>query len=170
MTALPPSLTVSADTHWLGPVLEMAAQAGSDWAFAPSGGLRVATLTPAMDAGCAGAARAFARLTLHRWGIAERADDILTVVSELMTNAWRHALPGAARTSVQLGVMHAGRGLLCAVADPSPRPPVQRELGQLGETGRGLQVIAALSDGWGCTVPVETGKIVWAMFAAVRAW
>lgn len=170
MTAQPQSLTVSADSHWLGPLLEIAAAAGSDWALAPSGGIRVATLTPAMDAGCAGAARAFARLTLHRWGIAERADDILTVASELMTNAWRHALPGTARTTVQLGVLLAGRGLLCAVADPSPRPPVQRELGHLGETGRGLQVIAALSDSWGCTVPVETGKIVWAMFAAVRGW
>jgi hypothetical protein len=55
--------------------------------------------------------------------------------------------------------------VLCAVADPSPRPPEPKHPDYLAETGRGLHVISALSDRWGWTVPAETGKVVWALFS-----
>jgi hypothetical protein len=54
---------------------------------------------------------------------------------------------------------------MCAVADPSPRPPEPKDPDYLAESGRGLHVISALSDRWGYTVPTETGKVVWALFS-----
>ncbi|MFB7783386.1 ATP-binding protein [Streptomyces vinaceus] len=41
-------------------------------------------------------ARSFTRSTLSQWGLDERFDDVALVVSELVTNALRHALPGDA--------------------------------------------------------------------------
>ncbi len=55
--------------------------------------------------------------------------------------------------------------MLCAVADPSPRPPQPKEPDYLAESGRGLHVIDALSDRWGSTVPTDAGKVVWALFS-----
>lgn len=92
------------------------------------------------------------------------------MVSELLTNALRHAAPKPgpswARVPVQLGLMQPGACLLCAVLDPSDKLPAPREAGTYDETGRGLQVISSLSDGWGCTAPSPAGKVVWAFFAA----
>jgi hypothetical protein len=43
--------------------------------------------------------------------------------------------------------------------------PVPREPDFLDETGRGLHVIAALSDQWGYTTSIHTGKVIWALFS-----
>ena len=100
----------------------------------------------------------------------ERSDDIAVVVSELLTNALCHALPaaGPAQTAipVRFGLLQPGPCVLCAVADPSPQVPVIADPGILGETGRGLHVVGALADIWGCTPPDSTGKVVWAVFAS----
>jgi hypothetical protein len=45
---------------------------------------------------------------------------------------------------------------------------VVQETDVLAETGRGLHVVGALADAWGYTTPGDTGKAVWAMFAAGR--
>ena len=115
------------------------------------------------------AARDFTVATLHRWSAAERGQDIAIVVSELLTNALRHALPGSGearpRRPVRLGLLQLKPCVLCAVADPSTAAPVPRPPGSLGETGRGLHIVCALSDGWGYTIS-GTGKVVWAMFTA----
>jgi Histidine kinase-like ATPase domain len=129
---------------------------------------RIATRALGADAGSVRAARNFTISTLHRWHTAERSQDIATVVSELLTNALRHALPGAGggrpRRPIQLGLLQLGRCVLCAVADPSQAAPAPRPPGSLAETGRGLHIICALSDQWGCTTPGEAGKVVWATF------
>jgi two-component sensor histidine kinase len=100
--------------------------------------------------------------------VAERCEDIAVIVSELLTNALRHALPvsGGSRAGwpVQLGLLQPGNCVVCAVADPSRAPPVPRKPEYFSETGRGLQVIDALSDQWGYTVPTDMGKVSWAMF------
>ncbi len=105
---------------------------------------------------------------MQRWGATDRREDIAIVVSELLTNALRHALPGPGaprpRCPFRLGLLQPGPCLLCAVADPSQQPPVPKEPGYLAETGRGLHVISALADTWGYTTPSGTGKVVWAMF------
>ena len=95
------------------------------------------------------------------------------MVSELLTNALQHALPGSGDTGprgpVRLGLLQQGRWLLCAVADPGKAAPVPRAPGSLAEAGRGLQMICAFSDRWGYTAPSDAGKVVWAMFSPRQA-
>jgi Histidine kinase-like ATPase domain len=163
------------DSHWLTPAVEMAMLAGRDWPLYPaSRPFRwtcfpgTAAPAPGVDASRVHMARDFTVATLRWWGVAERCDDIATVVSELLTNALRHALPASGGTRagwpVQLGLLQPGDCVVCAVADPSQAAPAPRQPEYFSETGRGLQVIAALSDQWGYTVPTDMGKVSWAMF------
>ena len=91
---------------------------------------RIATRTLGADAGSVRAARNFTTATLRRWDLPERSQDIATVVSELLTNALRHALSGAGdnrpRRPIRLGLLQLGRYVLCAVADPSKATPAPR--------------------------------------------
>jgi|HubBroStandDraft_3_1064219.scaffolds.fasta_scaffold17493_3 hypothetical protein len=177
---------------WLAPAVAMAAAASgacqrtpalapTDWTCFP----RLATRTAGPDARSVGTARDFCLSTMRRWGVTDRQDDVAVVVSELLTNALRHALPqagpppgsshgfpdgpaggpGRSRWPVRLGLIQPGQFVLCAVADPSPRPPQPKEPDYLAESGRGLHVIDALSDRWGSTVPTDAGKVVWALFS-----
>jgi hypothetical protein len=131
---------------------------------------RIATLALSAQPGSVRAARDFTIATLRRWGTAHSSQDIAIVVSELLTNALRHAQPGPGGTQprrpVRLGLLQQGPWVLCAVADPSKAIPVARTPGSLAEAGRGLQMICAFSDQWGYTTPSDAGKVVWAMFAA----
>jgi len=170
--------------QWLAPVLRMAAMASGNWPLSPRPGAggwtcfpRLALRTPSPDPRSVRAARDFAIATMDRWGAAERSDDIAVVVSELLTNALRHALPDAVpapRRAVRLALLQPGRSVICAVADPSPKTPAPRQAGVLCEGGRGLHVINALADAWGCTPPSHAGKTVWALFSAsipaARSW
>ena len=170
--------------QWLAPVMRMAAMASGNWPLSPraaAGGWtcfpRLALRTPGPDPRSVRAGRDFAIATMHRWGVAERSDDIAVVVSELLTNALRHALPDAVpapRRAVRLALLQPGRSVICAVADPSPKTPAPRQAGVLCEGGRGLHVINALADAWGCTPPSHAGKTVWALFSAgipaARSW
>ena len=128
---------------------------------------RIATRTLGADEGSVRAGRDFTIATLHRWGTAERSQDIAIVVSELLTNALRHALPRSGDTRpqrpIRLGLLQPGPGVLCAVTDPSKAAPAPQAPGSLAETGRGLHIICALSDQWGYA-PNDTGKVVWAIF------
>ncbi len=130
-----------------------------------------------MDGGPVGVAREFTVATLRRWGLTGRCDDITIVVSEMLTNALRHARPGSGdvpgRPRIRMGLYTGlnsslsapGPWVLCAVADPSRAVPLPRASTSLAETGRGLHIIRALSDDWGYTAPDRTGKVVWATFA-----
>ncbi len=162
--------------QWLAPALRMAAIVSGNWPLAARPGgpgwtrvPRLATRTPNPDARSVGMGRDFALTVMNRWGAAERGDDMAVVVSELLTNALRHALPDVGQAprpgSVRLGLLQPGRSVICAVADPSPKIPTPRKPGILCEGGRGLQVIGALADAWGCTPPSHTGKVVWALFS-----
>ena len=91
-------------------------------------------------------------------------------MSELVTNALRHAPPAPGETQqrrpVRIGLLQPGPCVLCAVADPGRAVPVAKEADVLAETGRGLHVVGALADLWGYTTPSDKGKAVWAMFSA----
>ena len=161
--------------RWLTPAAEMAGLASGRWRPSPDPALarwawlpRIATRALGADPGSVRTARDFTVATLHRWGMAERSPDIAIVVSELMTNALRHALPASGHTRprrpVRLGLLQQGPWVLCAVADPGTAVPVPRAPGSLDETGRGLHLICAFSDQWGCTTPSQAGKVVWALF------
>lgn len=158
-----------ASWDWMRPAAEMAALAEIR---GYSQHVRVATRALSLEPVSVRRARDFTLSTLRRWGLAALADDIVVVVSELLTNALRHTgQAGKSETAsrvggwpIRLGLLCPRSGVLCAVADPSPRVPVMREPDYLAETGRGLHVVASLSDGWGWTVPGQDGKVVWARF------
>jgi anti-sigma regulatory factor (Ser/Thr protein kinase) len=166
--------TASTGSQWLILAAEMAGLVNDGWPSSPTGGqysLRTATCALSGQARSVRAAREFTFATLRRWCTVHSCQDIMVVVSELVTNALRYALPEPAGPpgQIRLGLLDYGPWLLCAVADPGQATPVPRPCGSLAETGRGLQMICALSDLWGYTEPSETGKIVWAMFTARRA-
>jgi len=162
--------------HWLAPTIEMVAKVSggrlrqSDfsamrWASFPASGARPRVMSASGLSG----ARDFTTKTLRQWSVADRRDDIVLVVSELLTNALLHAMPAAGHSSaewpVQLGLLQPGRCVMCAVADPSQAAPVPRKPGYFGETSRGLHVISALSDQWGYVISAEKGKVIWALFS-----
>ena len=164
------------DCGWLISAIEMAALASGNWPPMPDAGPlgwtcfpRVAMRRLRNDARSVGVARDFSIATMRRWGVAGRSTDIEVVVSELVSNALRYGDPDPGEPPngwpVRLGLAQPGPWVLCAVADPGRKPPVPKELGYLAETGRGLYVIAALSDRWGCTVPGSSGKVVWALLS-----
>jgi anti-sigma regulatory factor (Ser/Thr protein kinase) len=164
-------LAGSTDCRWLMLAAEMAGlpvghrrpspdPALAGWACSP----RIATRALGADPGSVRTARDFTVAILRRWGMAERSPDIAIMVSELMTNALRHAPPASgdtrSRRPIRLGLLQPGPCVLCAVADPGKTAPAPRTPGSLAETGRGLHLICALSDQWGYTMPSETGKVV----------
>ncbi len=164
--------------RWLIPAVETAALASGNWPMmrdpAPSEWTcfpRVASRTVGMDASAVPGARDFAVATVHRWGAGERSGDVAVVVSELLTNALRHALPARSpagqRRAIRLALLQPGPCVLCAVADPSRTPPARQEPTALAETGRGLHVVGAFSDSWGYAALGEQGKVVWATFSTV---
>ncbi|MEU8350204.1 MULTISPECIES: ATP-binding protein [unclassified Streptomyces] len=127
-----------------------------------------------------GGARRFTRSALLDWDLDEHFDTVGLVVSELVTNALRHALPavrplplGAPRVEpgVRLHLLRWTSRLVCAVRDPSDDSPVARshapeEPDCTGESGRGLHLVEAFSDSWGWHPLAGTlrGKVVWALF------
>jgi anti-sigma regulatory factor (Ser/Thr protein kinase) len=140
------------------------------WSAAP----RIATRTPVPATRSIAAARAFTLRTMQKWGADNRGDDAAAVVTELMTNALRHALAdltGDSRATpewpIRLGLADPGPYVICAVADPSTDLPAPRRPDWHDEAGRGLLVVGSLSDQWGCcAAPAGQGKVVWAAFAA----
>jgi hypothetical protein len=166
----------AADWYWLASAADMAAEVSGVWPLTSHPGAqcwpgypKVATRTPGAGAESVRVARDFTAATLRRWGVdGERSDDIVVVVSELLTNALRYTVPcpGVAwpRWPVRLGLLQPGPWVLCAVSDASDEVPVAKEPCWFGESGRGLHVVSSLCDEWGCTPPGPRGKVVWAMF------
>ncbi|WP_055489275.1 SpoIIE family protein phosphatase [Streptomyces sp. TP-A0356] len=102
-------------------------------------------------------ARRFTRRTLRAWGMTEGLDTVLLVVSELVTNALVHT-----GGQVRLDLTLLNHRLRVAVADASPRTPVQpTSIGWEATGGRGILLVEAMSTAWG-TLPVSGGKQVWA--------
>ncbi|MDW8809055.1 ATP-binding protein [Streptomyces scabiei] len=103
-------------------------------------------------------ARAVVRGQLHAWDLDALVDITVLLVSELVTNALRHATgPIGVRLVRPTGPSGA---LLVEVSDPLPDPPRERAADVDDESGRGLRLVACSSRAWG-TRPGETGKTVW---------
>ncbi|MBI0294420.1 ATP-binding protein [Streptomyces sp. PRKS01-29] len=102
-------------------------------------------------------ARRLALAQLAAWTLRDFADDAELLVSELVTNALRHA-GGPIRLTLSL--CSADRAFRCEVADEDPeRPRVRRACGD-DEGGRGLHLLDLLSRCWGSTC-TAAGKVVW---------
>ncbi|MCH5673816.1 ATP-binding protein [Streptomyces gilvus] len=138
---------------------------------APPGGRQVRRLNFDDESGVVPLARDFTRQALYAWGwlpadTADRraaAEDVLLVVSELVTNACLHAEgPDELRLAcdnkvIRLEVADKGTG------QPSPRTP--HRAGRPG--GHGMFIVQRLCLDWGVVrTPGVTGKTVWAELGA----
>ena len=110
-------------------------------------------------------ARLHAVHVLHEWGLRAIAEDAALVVSELMTNAADASavLPG--RPPIALRLLATEKSLLIEAWDRSPLGLEPREADADAECGRGLTVVAALSDRWGWERTGHRRKVVWAELA-----
>ncbi|MBA9007044.1 ATP-binding protein [Thermomonospora cellulosilytica] len=113
----------------------------------------------------AGHARAFVRLVAAAWRAAHVTEAAELCVSELATNAHRHAAPAASaeqaeQAPFELVVLRRGDRLRCEVHDGDPRMPRPRDADALDEAGRGLFLLAATADEHGAHITPH-GKAVW---------
>jgi hypothetical protein len=100
--------------------------------------------------------RRFVAKQLELWGLSQCTDALVLLVSELVTNALLHA-----RTDMTVSMARgANSTILLEVTDGSPALPAQRRYSQFAGTGRGLNMVATMSAGWGVRVEGQ-GKTVW---------
>ena len=108
-----------------------------------------------------GAARRFIAARTAAWSFPEPAADQLVLIgSELVTNAVLHA-----RTELTLTLELRENRVRISVKDRSKAPATLRHYRADALTGRGLGVVAALSDRWGVSTAPD-GKVVWAELRA----
>jgi anti-sigma regulatory factor (Ser/Thr protein kinase) len=123
----------------------------------------------------AGQARSLLARAVAAWDLPDAADPAATVLSELVTNAVVHGRGDRIRVIVDRPRVDR---LYLGVVDRSPHAlPVLRTPTPADPGGRGLVLVAALADRWGCDQlgggtsswvrPFPWGKRVWAELAAV---
>ncbi|MCC3766056.1 ATP-binding protein [Streptomyces sp. UNOC14_S4] len=115
-----------------------------------------------------GRIRRIVRARLRLWGLVEEldgarldlpvTDDVLVVVSELLTNVYRHADKRAT-----LLMQRSGTALYVEVADGSSALPELREPDWEEGTGRGLHVVEAVTEAYD-VVRADVGKRVCCLF------
>ncbi len=105
-------------------------------------------------------ARALVSALLRQWDTRDATrDKVLLLVSELVTNAVRHA-----GGPITVRLIRAGHGLLCEVGDTGNGRPRLGRGRTLDDRGRGLHVVHRLTTRWGVRW-TESGKVVWAEVA-----
>ncbi|MCW2726298.1 MAG: hypothetical protein JWN35_3219 [Frankiales bacterium] len=142
-------------------------------------------------------ARRFVGELCDRWGLGAVRDDLQLVLSELVTNAMLHARTpvtvtmcvtsraveidvrdGDARVPVVrpfrtdlLGDVDSLTQRTRSVDDADPRHP-DLAVGEAGSiaAGRGMQIVAGLSDRWGISSEPDDGKQVWALMPLPDGW
>ncbi|MFF8846530.1 SpoIIE family protein phosphatase [Streptomyces sp. NPDC015127] len=114
----------------------------------------VATWELTAEATAPSKARRLTAEQLTAWGLDELAFTTELIVSELVTNAYRYA-----GGPVTLRLIHHHR-LICEVTDPSSTSPHLRRARSTDEGGRGLLLVAQLTERWG-TRHAREGKTVW---------
>ncbi|QHC21932.1 SpoIIE family protein phosphatase [Streptomyces sp. GS7] len=102
-----------------------------------------------------GEARRSAAGQLARWGLEKLEFSTELIVSELVTNAIRHA-----SGPIRLRMIRDGT-LICEVSDGSSTAPHLRHARTTDEGGRGLFLIAQYAERWGARYTAD-GKFIWA--------
>ncbi|WUD74630.1 SpoIIE family protein phosphatase [Streptomyces sp. NBC_00510] len=100
-------------------------------------------------------ARALAARQLAEWGLEELRTTTELVVSELVTNAIRHASGPIRLRLIRQSVF------ICEVYDGSNTVPRLRHARTTDEGGRGLFLVAQLTRRWGTRYTAD-GKLIWA--------
>ncbi|MFF4504365.1 SpoIIE family protein phosphatase [Streptomyces sp. NPDC001401] len=93
---------------------------------------------------------------LDTWGLQEAAFTAELVVSELVTNAIRYGAH-----PIRLRLIHDDATLICEVSDTSHTAPHLRRAKTWDEGGRGLLLVAQLTQRWGSRHTAD-GKTIWA--------
>ena len=86
--------------------------------------------------------------------------DVQLVVSELVTNAVRHA-----HTNIDVMLEEQPFCVVLTVHDRARAAPVMRMPSTDENGGRGLMIVRGASLGWGVDLDPQGGKSVWVMFA-----
>lgn len=102
---------------------------------------------------------------LALWSLTGLADRVTLVVSELLTNVIRHTRPAAVNgvRKARLTVVRLPDVLNVCVRDFDPALPKPSAASAGDEGGRGLRLVGAVADDFGCS-SVRGGKDVWATF------
>jgi len=116
---------------------------------------QVATWDLPADPAIVASARRQVAERLANWGLHDAAFTTELVVSELVTNAIRHA-----QSPIQLRLIR-DRTLICEVSDGSSTAPHLRRARAFDEGGRGLLLVSRLAMRWG-TRQTPHGKTIWA--------
>ncbi|MFJ4833491.1 SpoIIE family protein phosphatase [Streptomyces sp. NPDC088747] len=116
---------------------------------------QVATWDLPIDPAVVAEARKSSSQQLHTWGLDELAFTTELVVSELVTNAIRHA-----SGPIRLRLI-SDQALICEVFDGGATAPHLRHPKTTDEGGRGLFLISQFTQRWGTRYTAE-GKIIWA--------
>ena len=98
---------------------------------------------------------------LRYWHMDPLIDRAVLGVTELLTNVHRHARSDKTCT-VEIELLLDR--LMVSVHDHDPRLPVVADLQDtepLATCGRGLAMVAAVSESWGVRPDGESGKVVW---------
>jgi anti-sigma regulatory factor (Ser/Thr protein kinase) len=114
----------------------------------------VATWELPLEATAAARARQLTTAKLAEWGLTELAFTTELVASELVTNTYRYA-----DGPITLRLIRT-QCLVCEVSDTSHTSPHLRRALSTDEGGRGLFLIAQLTERWG-TRYTHDGKTVW---------
>jgi len=101
-------------------------------------------------------ARAAVTACAQELGLQEVCDDVVLLVSEMVTNAIRYAAP-----PVRLEIQAGEQDVVVAVCDGSPELPRPRPAGSEAEGGRGMMLVDLLSTDHGVRID-PPGKAVWA--------
>ncbi|MEU6481411.1 ATP-binding protein [Streptomyces sp. NPDC047017] len=110
-----------------------------------------------------GRARTLLREQAASWKIPDEVTETaVLLLSELMTNAYRHARTSPGREIWARCVLEDGGRLRVTVTDANDTLPVPRRAAPEDESGRGLALVAALAADWGAAPrPCGIGKTVW---------
>jgi anti-sigma regulatory factor (Ser/Thr protein kinase) len=105
-----------------------------------------------------GQVRRIVSAQLRYWHMDSLIDRAALGVTELLTNVHLHATPDKTCT-VELELLLDR--LTVSVRDHDPHLPVVDDAEPLATCGRGLSMVAAMSESWGARPDGESGKVVW---------